>query len=110
MRRAEGAEVAVVDGAGEPAGAALHVAGHTHDGFVRYVRADEDTRPAWPGVTFVNAGTLARDARPVVLDLDLAAGLARYWEVDDAGGLGQPLAIALPRPHEEDPRVVGALR
>lgn len=59
---------------------ALMVGGHTHVPFVRRFERGPGSQP----LMVVNPGTLARDAEPGFLILDLAQRRVDFWRIDDA--------------------------
>lgn len=66
-------------------GFALHIGGHTHRPYVRWIAdpdPDGDPAPPYDGATFVNAGTLHRDHRPCVCALDTSRRTATWHPFD----------------------------
>jgi predicted phosphodiesterase len=70
------------------AGERLVLNGHTHQRMVRRI----DT------LTIVNAGTLARDANPGFVAIDLVALRVRLFDVSGQGDVTELAAVALPTP------------
>jgi len=73
---------------------ALHLGGHTHRPFARFV-ADDDPECAWRGLTFVNAGTLHRGHNPSACVVDLERDVVA-WHPLSGDGFGRPVVRALP--------------
>ncbi|MBC7808221.1 MAG: metallophosphoesterase family protein [Akkermansiaceae bacterium] len=69
------------------------VGGHTHARMVR----------AFDHLTLLNPGTLRRDQSPGFLVADFAAGVAVFYDFDNAGVVSPGETVPLPKPPEELP-------